>query len=275
MNSSSADKNNSSRPTDREKAEKLQREKDRARQEREKIDKERNRLEKEKLDRGRTDKDKLDQLKAERERIERDIERLNKDRERLEKTKSKLENGMSDKIVDKKQTSSDIIKKNIDLKSQNTYRIDKNSNDRKLGSKNTNGHRSHDKVVPKLNRDQQSKNDVRDKEAPNRARLPYAVGKPENSQRLPDSKVPSKRPDDRMPGKSQAGPSKTKVSNSFDFDKHVNSLKRGPEQVNKNGARKLQPSSNRKPHPDDKRKPNREYNNSNLKFLPLNLRIST
>lgn len=263
---------------DREKAEKLQREKDRARQEREKIDRERNRLEKEKSDRNNTDRDKLDRLKAERERIERDIERLNRDRERLEKTKSKLENGRSDKCIDKKQTSSETVKKNIDLKSQNTYRIDKNSNDKKLGSKNadrqTNGHSSHDKAVPKLNRDQQLKYGVKDK-APVRAKATSGDGKPENGKRLPESKVPSKRPVDRMSGKPQAGTSKPNISNSFDFDKHVNSLKKGgPDPASKNGARHLPPSGvKRKPHPDDKRKPNREYTKAvQLTLVFLNFR---
>ncbi|CAG5044782.1 unnamed protein product [Parnassius apollo] len=64
--------------------------------------------------------------------------------------------------------------------------------------------------------------------------------------------MPSKRSEDKKPistSKSLAGASKPKMANSFDFDKHVNSI----------GARQFPPGNvRRKPHPDDlKRKKRR------------------
>lgn len=235
LNDKTTDRNNSPRPTeknDRDKIDKLLKEKDRARLEREKLEKEKERL------------------RLERERIDRDLERLTKDRERLDKTKARLENG---RTSDKPRSSGDSIKKSIDLKAQNTYRIDKNSNDKKLNSRNderqTNGPSSQGKV-PKLSKEQIWKNGLKDRIA---VAKNNSDNRPENGKKLSD-KVPSKRPDDTT--KPQPGPSKSKISNSFDFDKHVNSLKKG--QVGKNGTRQFPPGDvKRKPHPDDRRKPNR------------------
>ncbi|KAJ8725272.1 hypothetical protein PYW07_016230 [Mythimna separata] len=251
------------RPTDRladrerierEKIEKLQKERDRLR-----LDKDKAEREKE-----RTDRERLDKLKAERERIERDIARLNSDREKLEKAKIKLENSSRssdkankgiDKSVDRsklnyKESLKQDVNKNIDLKSQNTYRIDKNSNERKLSvaskqsdGKYMNGHSSQGKPVPKQ-REQAQQNGFKDKAL--LAKKASAEGSHKlNDKRMPESKgVPSKRPDDRKVAASndKAGPSKSKVTNTFDFDKHINCL-------GKNGSRK--PDGSRQFPPGD------------------------
>ncbi|XP_063379918.1 protein SPT2 homolog [Cydia fagiglandana] len=205
--------------SDRDRADKLQREKERARQDRDKADREKERL----------DRERLDKLKAERERIDREMERLNRDRDRLEKTKMKLESSKSydkpskdvdrSKLSSKDQFSRQEVKKNIDLKSQNTYRIDKNSNDKKFTipskngeSKYTNGHSSQSKLP------QRSKEDARMSDR-DRAIAKQRASQ-ENGKRPPESKP--RRPEER--GKAPAAPGKPAISNSFDFDKHVSSL---------------------------------------------------
>lgn len=263
---------------DVDRAEKLQREKDR------------HKLEREKAERERLDRERLEKLKAERERIDRDIDRLNKDREKLDKTRSKLESKPSgekgskpidkNKLISREQNGhkQDIIKKKIDLKSQNTYRIDKNPNDRKsiLPNKNSegkylNGHSSQGKPTPKLNKEQVSqKLDMKDRVGISKQKTAYdgspkVNGKVENGKRLPDNNkgMPSKRTDDRGPlgAKSQPGPSKPKISNSFDFDKHVNSLKSTNGMKRPDGSRSFPPGDvKRKSHPDDmRRKQKRKY----------------
>nr|XP_021188886.2 protein SPT2 homolog [Helicoverpa armigera] len=264
LNNSSS-RNDSPRPSDRErsereKIEKLQKERDRLRLDKEKAEREKERL----------DKERLDKLRAERERIERDIDRLNRDREKLEKAKSKLESSSklsdkgiksADKSVDRSKLSykdgyKQDVNKNIDLKSQNTYRIDKNSNERRnsIPSKQSdgkllNGHSKQGKPVPKTKEQSLQQNGIRDKQALLAKQRAAAEGSQRsNDKRMSDSKgVPSKRPDDRKVGASdKAGPSKPKVTNTFDFDKHINCL-------GKNGARK--PDGTRQfPPADVKRK---------------------
>lgn len=219
----------------------MQRERDRVRQERERLEREKERVDREK---DKIDRERLERLKAERERIDRELERLSKDKERLDKPKPKFENGKTADRV--KTSSSDSMKKSIDLKSQNTYRIDKNSNERKLkDEKYMNGLSSQDKVSK--SKEQMLKNVVRDKAPLVKQR---AEVKPENGKKQPDNRPPARRPDDR-PGKPQAGSSQAKSSNSFDFDKHVNSLKK--EVGGKNGARPAG-DAKRRPNPDDARK---------------------
>lgn len=267
---------------------KLQRDKDRVRPEKDKGDRERERLDRERLEKLKAERERIDRemeriarvdkLKAERERIERDIERLNRDKERLEKTKSRLENGMPDKssknvdidrskLMSKEQSGKDI-KKNIDLKSQNTYRIDKNSNDRKftIPSKNSNGKylngdSSQGKPVPKGSKDQvPQKNGIKDKELLAKQKALSANGSlksNENNRKPTDMGKGGKRPDDRvLQGKSQAGPSKPNIS-SFDFDKHIKDI--GGKMGKQNGGRQFPPGDvRRKQYQDDRRKPKRK-----------------
>lgn len=260
MNNSNS-RNDSPRPSDRErsereKIEKLQKERDRLRLEKDKAEREKERI----------DRERLDKLKAERERIERDIDRLNRDREKLEKAKSKLESSSRapekgvkgvNKPVDRsklnyKEGIKQDVNKNIDLKSQNTYRIDKNSNERKLAvpgkqsdSKLLNGHSSQGKLVPKQ-REPVHQNGLKDKALLAKQRAAEGSQKL-NDKRPVDSKgVPSKRPDDRKLGANdKAGPSKPKIASTFDFDKHINGL-------GKNGARK--PDGSRQFPPGDVRR---------------------
>lgn len=246
---------------DRERAEKMQREKDRVMLDREKSER----------DKLRLDRERLDKLKAERDRIDREMERLNKDRDRLDKTKSKLESKTNDrskpveKAVDRSKLNSrepvrQETKKNIDLKTQNTYRIDKNSNERKViptkyDGKTMNGHSSQGKPVPKSNLPSKdgSKGMMQSKQKSfDGSPKLNGHGKLQNGKQMPDTKgMTSKRPDDRKSA-LQAGPSKPKLSNSFDFDKHVNSL------GIKNGGRQF-PPGHVKRKPDDKKKPIRKY----------------
>lgn len=208
------------------------------------------------------DKERLDRLKAERDRIDREMEKLNRDREKLDKTKSKLDSKILDrkpvdKVVERAKLSSKDsarpeLKKSIDLKSQNTYRIDKNSNEKKLlpgksDNKYLNGHNSQAKLVPKQL--QQKDGALSTKKVDVSVKINGHV-RPENGKRLPDIKgAPGKRPDDRrLP--PQAGPSKSKISKNFDFDKHVSSLKSKqfpPEDVK------------RKQQMDDRKKARRKY----------------
>ncbi|XP_068627696.1 protein SPT2 homolog [Battus philenor] len=260
---------------DKEKADKLQREKERVKLERDKAEREKERL----------DRERLEKLKAEREKIDRDIERLNRDRDRLEKTKSKLEAKTSTEKLSKsvnssvdrsKLSSRDLpakheVKKSIDLKSQNTYRIDKNLAERKMSipsksgdTRSINGQSPHGKPVPKLTKESQLKDDSRDKVLQAKQKTLGSNGSVKtnghvntnSAKRLQESKeMPSKRSDDRKPmpnSKLPAGSSKPKVGNSFDFDKHVNS-------IGKNGARQFPPGDvRRKPRPEDlKRKKRR------------------
>lgn len=207
------------------------------------------------------DKERLDRLKAERDRIDREMERLNRDREKLDKTKSKLESKTLDrkpidKVVDRSKLSSKDsvrpeLKKSIDLKSQNTYRIDKNSNEKKVlpgksDSRYLNGHSSQGRPVPKQ---LQQKDGALSKKVDVSVKMNGHV-RPDNGKRLPDIKgAPGRRPDDKRMA-PQAGPSKSKISNSFDFDKHVSSIKSKqfpPEDVK------------RKQQIDDKKKARRKY----------------
>lgn len=212
-------------------------------------------------------------LKAEKEREM----RLNKerDRERLDKSKIKIESRTSDKPrtdknVDRNKLTSreHDIKKSIDLKSQNTYRIDKNSNEKKVSvpqkssdQKYMNGHSSQGKPVPKLSKDSINRSErdrialMKQKSLANDSSLKLN-GSLKTEKRLPESKgAPQKK---LVPNSnSSAGPSKPVMSNSFDFDKHVNSL-------GKNGTKQFPPGMvRRKPHPDDRNKLKREY----IKFL--------
>uniref|UniRef100_A0A2A4JDT7 Protein SPT2 homolog n=1 Tax=Heliothis virescens TaxID=7102 RepID=A0A2A4JDT7_HELVI len=276
LNNSSA-RNDSPRPSDRErsereKIEKLQKERDRLRLDKEKAEREKERL----------DKERLDKLKAERERIERDIDRLNRDREKLEKAKSKLETSSrlsdkgtksADKSVDRskfnyKDGYKQDVNKNIDLKSQNTYRIDKNSNEKRNSipskqsdSKLLNGHSKQGKPVPKPKEQSLQQNGIKDRQALLAKQRAAEGSQKSNDKRMSDSKgVPSKRPDDRKVGASdRAGPSKPKVTNTFDFDKHINCL-------GKNGARK--PDGTRQfPPADVKRKGQQDPRNKKRRAL--------
>ncbi|KAG6453566.1 hypothetical protein O3G_MSEX008213 [Manduca sexta] len=274
------DKNNSRNDSpkpdrDRERFEKLQREKERA-----KIDREKNDREKERLERARLDKERLDKLKAERERIDRDIARLNIDRERLDKAKTKLETRTTDKPskpadngVDRsKLNSRENVKKNIDLKSQNTYRIDKNSNEKKFAAPNKdsngkylNGHSTQGKSVPKSREQIPQKNGVREKE---QLKPRASDGRPENGKRLHEKEL-SKRPDDRkMPQgnpKLQPGSSKPKPTSSFDFDKHINSIGKNGHAANKNGVKRPD-GMKKRPQPDDRRKQKRRAVDSDSEY---------
>lgn len=212
-------------------------EKDRAekQKERDKIirEKEREILDRERTERERLkeDKDRLDRLKAERDRIDREMERLNRDREKLDKTKSKLESKSLDKktvdkVIDRSKPSSKDsvrpeLKKNIDLNSQNTYRIDKKLPG-KPDSRYLNGHSSQGKPVPKQL--PQKDGTLLTKKVDGSQKM-NGHARPENGKRPLDAKgAPGKRPDDRRTA-PQAGPSKPNISNTFDFDKHVSNFK--------------------------------------------------
>lgn len=260
---------------ERERAEKLRREKervmlDREKSEREKSEREKSEREKSEREKLRQDRERLDKLKAERDRIDREMERLNKDRDRLDKTKSKLESKTVDrKPVDKsndrpKLASREPVrqeaKKNIDLKSQNTYRIDKNSNERrpvavKNDGKHMNGHSIPGKPMPKsiVPSKDGSKGMMQSKKPLDGSPKLNGQAKLQNGKQMPDTKgMTSKRPEDRKSA-LQAGPSKPKVSNNFDFDKHVNSL------GNKNVGKQFPPGHvKRKPGLDDRKKPKRK-----------------
>ncbi|CAG9792208.1 unnamed protein product [Diatraea saccharalis] len=237
-------------------------------------EKERIRLEKEK-ERQRLDKERLDKLKAERERIDRDIDRLNRDREKLDKTKSKIETNLQieksnkfaerSKIVSREQFGKLDLKKSIDLKSQNTYRIDKNSNEKKLSvpNKNTNvkylnGDNSQIKLTLKANKEQiVQRNGIKDKEMLIKQKsLPLnASPKTLSSKKSSESgktMLPKRSDDKPSQSQSEAGTSKHKIA-SFDFDKHINT-------IGKNGKQDACRKSDfrRKANPDDtKRKPKR------------------
>ncbi|XP_014358123.2 protein SPT2 homolog [Papilio machaon] len=261
-------------PSDKEKAERLQREKERARLEKHKAEREKERL----------DRERLEKLKAEREKIDRDIERLNRDRDRLEKTKSKLEGKSSterlskpvnssvdrSKLIARQQPLKQDVKKSIDLKSQNTYRIDKNQTEKKISipsksgdTRQSNGYGPQGKPAPKTNKELPQRND-RDKVLQAKQKMLSNVPsksnghvRPEGAKRLQETgrEMPAKRPEDKKTvpnSKLSAGPSKPSIGNSFDFDKHVNS-------IGKNGGRQFPPGDvRRKPRPDDlKRKKRR------------------
>lgn len=261
--------------SDRDKLEKLHREKERARMDREKterIDREKaDRLDRERLEREkeRIDRERLELLKAERDRIERDIDRLNRDRDRLDKTKTKIESRSDKKPLDKlDRTKLNGETKNIDLKTQNTYRIDRNSNDKKFtipkDGRLVNGHSSQ-KPVPKGKEQIVQRNGMKDKvnvgKPVSNDRSPKIDPRVENGKRPPERpNVPKVSDDKRLPpktqsaapGKTQAGPSKPKLSNTFDFDKHVNSLKNGQD-PNRNGM-KRPGDLKKRPNPDDMRR---------------------
>lgn len=236
--------------SEREKAERIKREKDRVRSEKEKAESEKLRLERERFEK----------LKAERDRIDREMEKF-REVEKLDKGKVKLDKSSDrnkpEKTLDRSKMGAreHEIKKSIDLKTQNTYRIDKNSNEKRLSvpqkdQRLANGH-VQGKPIPnitKTERDVANRSD-KDKLIAAKQKGPVSEAPKGNGIRM-DKRVPdSKKPDDRrpMPSKPGAGSSKAPVSNSFDFDKHVNSL-------GKNGS-KLPPGAvKRKPHPDDIRK---------------------
>lgn len=267
-----ANRNDSPKLPDKEKdrTDKTQRDKERAirEKEREMVERERAVREKEKeimerekaeRERIRLDKERLDRLKAERDRIDREMERLNRDRDRLDKTKSKLESKPVEKSkpVDRsKLGAKDLIrhdtKKSIDLKNQNTYRIDRNSNEKKpavpdkSNGKYANGHSLIGKPVPRPHMPQKDgvkeggvKEQASMKGRTEGSPMMNGVARPENGKRLPDKGVLAKR------SVNPPGPSKP-ASNSFDFDKHVNSLK--------NGARFAPGDVKRKPQPDERKK---------------------
>lgn len=253
---------------ERDRVEKQQREKDRIR------------MEKEKNERERLDRERLDKLKAERDRIDREMDRLNRDRDRLDKTRLKLESSKSmeksskpvEKVVDrsklfsKDQSGRQDVNKNIDLKSQNTYRIDKNTIEKKstVPIKSNNGkylneHSSQGKPMTKQNREP-IKNEARDKVTSVKEKISSngstkLNGKLDNGKRLPETSkgMPVKRPDDRSTqSKPQAGTSKPKFASTFDFDKHVSSLKKNGHV---DGGRQFPPGDvKRKMHPDDIRR---------------------
>lgn len=258
----------------------LQREIEKAKLEKEKAERERDRLQKDRVDREeRLAKERLDKLKAEREKIERDIERLNRDREKLDKTKSRLENGIQSeksnknsgvdrsKVISKERSGNQDMKKNIDLKSQNTYRIDKNSNDKKFSipTKNSNGKylngdSAHSKSTSESKNQILQKNGMKGRELMAKQAL-KANGRVESKKPGDVSKLATnKRPDERTAqGKLQAGSSKPKMSNSFDFEKHINSI--GAKVGKQNGARQFPPGDvRRKQNPDDKKKAKRKFN---------------
>ncbi|KAJ2950457.1 hypothetical protein O0L34_g8700 [Tuta absoluta] len=212
------DRERNDKHRDKERVREVHKEREKERADRERL--ERLKAERDKLDRE-IDRERLERLKAERDRIDREMERLA--REKSDKPRPKLDGKPSDKYkppVDRSKLSSkepmrQDLKKPIDLKSQNTYRID---NDRKFNKdgKVVNGHSSQGKPVPKL-----------PQKAPLGKKLdgsPKLNGysKPENGKRPPE-KVPGKRPDDRKPS-AQPGSSKP-VTNSFDFDRHVGAFK--------------------------------------------------
>ncbi|CAK1544714.1 unnamed protein product [Leptosia nina] len=251
---------------DREKKEndrdRLQREKERVRLEREKMEREKERI----------DKEILDRLKAEKDRIEKQMEKLNKDRERLDKTKAKLET-TSDRSRDKSKGSKEVavkqeVKKNIDLKSQNTYRIEKTFNDKKSvlqKQERPNGHSSQSKPVPKLSKDSLDRN-IKDKVVSAKKQFDGSPRngniKADNGKRLPESsasKSCSKKVDERKSvqnGIKQSGPSK-QLTNGFDFDKHVNSISR----------KKMPPGDIRRKAPvDDRRTQKRRMVDSDSEY---------
>lgn len=189
------------------------------------------------------------------------MERLNKDRERLDKTKAKLETSISsDRNKDRPKSNKELpikqeAKKNIDLKTQNTYRIDK-SERKVLPQKHerlTNGHSSQSKPVSKLNKESLDRN-MKDKmtlaKKPLESIPRNGQVRPENGKKQLESSKGFKKVDDKKAVQGemrQGGPSKP-VSNGFDFDKHVNS-------IGKNGTRKLPPGRDRrKPQSSDKMK---------------------
>lgn len=251
----------------------LQQEIEKAKLDKERAERERDRLEKDRVSREeRLAKERLEKLRAERERIEKDIERLNRDREKLDKTKSRLENGIHSeksnknaiadrsKIISKERNQD--VKNNVDLKNQNAYRIDKNSNDRKftIPSKNSNGkylngdssHRPGKDPVP-------PKNGIKDRELLAKQAQSKSNGRVENKKPDGAKGAPARRPEDRpSQNKLQAGPSKPKISNSFDFEKHINSI--GAKNPGKaNGARQFPPGDvRRKQNPDDRKKAKRK-----------------
>ncbi|XP_052737921.1 protein SPT2 homolog isoform X2 [Bicyclus anynana] len=226
--------------SEREKADRIQREKDRVRSEREKIESEKQRQEKERFEK----------LKAERDRIDREMEKF-REKEKLEKTKAKLEKtsdkNKSDKNIDRSKIRENEIKKSIDLKSQNTYRIDKSSNEKRLnvpqkGDQRLNGH-VQGKPIPKLGKEL-NRSDIKEKQksAIDRSQPSNGI---RTDKKLPDARrLDEKRP---MTNKPAPGSSKAAVNNSFDFDKHVNSL-------GKNGSKFPPGAVKRKPHPDEIRK---------------------
>ncbi|XP_047545938.1 protein SPT2 homolog [Vanessa atalanta] len=257
--------------SEREKHDVLQREREKLRLQKEKLEREEKRL---------RDKER-EILKAEKERNEREI-KLNRDR--LDKIKTKLENRPSDKYksdknVDRAKIGSreQEINKSIDLKSQNTYRIDKNSNEKEIkktglsqksnDQKYMNGHSSQGKPVPKLNKEQSiNRNDSRDRIALAKQKISESSSKLNGharSEKRPEvtKGQPQKRPDEKRPPNAKLpGPSKPAMSNSFDFDKHVNSL-------GKNGTKQFPPSNvRRKPHPDDRKKPKRRMLDSDSEY---------
>ncbi|KAI5645136.1 SPT2 chromatin protein domain-containing protein [Phthorimaea operculella] len=234
------DRERNDKPRDKERVREVEKEREKERADRERL--ERLKAERDKLDRE-IDRERLERLKAERDRIDREMERLA--REKSDKPRPKLDSKLSDKSkppVDRSKMSSkepmrQDLKKPIDLKSQNTYRIDNERKLSKTDGKVVNGHSSQGKPVPKLPQkaplgkklDGSPKlngysKPENGKRPPENGKRPPENGKrpPENGKRPPE-KVLGKRPDDRKPS---AQPSSSKpVTNSFDFDKHVGAFK--------------------------------------------------
>ncbi|XP_050679955.1 protein SPT2 homolog [Leptidea sinapis] len=251
---------------DKQRIEKMQREKETARVEKNKTD---------------SDKEKIDKLKAERDRIDREMERLNREREKLDKNKVKLESTIEKNRLEKvdrtKLNKEDALKqdfkKNIGIKTQNTYRIDKNSNERNVlpqkSDKLTNGHSTKGKPVPKNKDDFDRERMMREKLALAKRRALIDAQRSnghvrnDKNKQMPDtSRSNAKISDDKRSGPSnskQPGASKPAISNNFDFDKHVNALKNG---------KKLPPGAMKKrPHPDDlKKKPKRRMVDSDSEY---------
>ncbi|XP_061378819.1 protein SPT2 homolog isoform X1 [Danaus plexippus] len=255
------EKDRRSSDRDRGREELVRRERERAREDALRKDKERcredaikkdkSKVDKEKIERDklRLDKERLDKLKAERERIDREMERLNRDREKLEKTKAKLETKTvdRDRHLDRSKLGSKErdVKKSIDLKSQNTYRIDKNCNEKRpVQQRNSdnkmNGQSSQGKPVPKLGKEQNvNRYDIKDK-ALLKQRPVNGVPRTGEASRGLQRQADEKRP-------NVNGKVAPKMTNSFDFDKHVNSL-------GKNGTKYTVGDVKRKPNPNDIKK---------------------
>lgn len=231
---------------------------DKQRNEREKqiMEREKQTMERERMQKDREDMDRARLVNKEknfdRERTTSKVKTYEKvDRERSMKIKQEsnqkyLNNDKSyshkagDRSRDDTVARDKSVKQSIDIKSQNTFRIDRNSNDKKFinpnknqNTKNTNGHSSQSKP----GYSSQQHNGARDKvplSKPNNVsqRLNGSSTKQEqNKHRLEQNKQPQKRPDERkppaLPNGKRIEPSgtKPKEASSFDFDTYMKSIK--------------------------------------------------
>lgn len=203
--------------------------------------------EKEKIDRETLQKLHRNKILKDKEKLEREkLDREKLEREKLERMKMKQY--MDNKIAMDSKSRQNIPKEStrpehkngIELKSQNTYRIDKNSNDKKFvipskrgDTKYINGHSSQDKYVPKP-----IVKHEKDKAVMAKQKMLFGEN---GSSRLNDVKrsgpqvnhknVPSKvRPENKVSSTVPSSSSKPKITNSFDFDKHMNSLNKAKKQ---------------------------------------------